>query len=156
MRNLEFWNHLINNLISTLRVASMHTTFSLAVIRSSEKFVFIILSDKHHLDGLVVIGSVVMTWRACGWYNLSLYKVVGGSSCRSSEEPTHSEHFIYACTKGKGILVGVLQQGLMASANSPQQNIKEFLISFLLYTFIFENIVLSIYYTRIVMVTSRK
>jgi hypothetical protein len=39
----------------------MHTTFSLAVIRSSEKFVFIILSDKHHLYGLVVIGSVVMT-----------------------------------------------------------------------------------------------
>lgn len=101
MRNLKFCNHLINNLISIVRVASMHTTFSLAVIRSSEKFVFIILSDKHHLYGLVVIGSVVMTWRACGWHNLNLYKVVGGSSCRSNKEPAHSEYFVYARTKGK-------------------------------------------------------
>jgi hypothetical protein len=48
-------------LIALTRVPSVHPLFSLALVRSSKKFVLVTLSDHHHLDGLVAIGSVVIT-----------------------------------------------------------------------------------------------
>ena len=41
MRNLRVDNRLISDLLSALRVASVHPMFSLALIRSGEKFMLI-------------------------------------------------------------------------------------------------------------------
>jgi hypothetical protein len=65
MRDLRDENHLINKLISILRVASLHLLFSLALIWLSEKFMLITLGDRHHPNGLVMMRSSVITQRAC-------------------------------------------------------------------------------------------
>jgi hypothetical protein len=66
MRNLRVDNRLISDLLSALRVASVHPMFSLALIRSGEKFMLITHGDQYQLDSLVAIQSIVIIRRACG------------------------------------------------------------------------------------------
>lgn len=66
MRNLRVDNRLISDLLSALRVASVHPMFSLALIRSGEKFMLITHGDQYQLDSSVAIQSVVIIQRACG------------------------------------------------------------------------------------------
>ena len=76
------------------------------------------LGDSHHLDDLVVIGSLVIIQRSLWMTQLKLCAVVGDSPRRRVKESTRREHLILARIKGSDTLARVLQQELVGSADS--------------------------------------
>jgi len=57
--------------------------------------------DRHHLDGLVLIGSLVVIWQSLWMIQLILCAVLGDSPHRSDEESVHREHLILVRIKGE-------------------------------------------------------
>lgn len=65
MKDFRVDNHSISGFISVLRIVSVHLLFSLALIRSSEKFVLVTLGGRHVLNSLVMIKSTTISQRVC-------------------------------------------------------------------------------------------
>jgi hypothetical protein len=83
--------------------------------------VLVTLGNWHHLDGSMVNGTVIITERACGWLDSTLYTIiVKGSPWWRDKELYHREHLVLARTKEGNTHAHVLQQGLMGGANSPR------------------------------------
>ena len=72
------------------RVAKCASTLFIRLVVVKWESVLVTLGDRHHLDGLVVIGSFVIIQRACGWPN---------SSCERLW--VRREHLILARIKGE-------------------------------------------------------
>jgi hypothetical protein len=63
--------------------------------------VIVTLGDRHHLDGLVVIGSFVIAWQSLWVTQLKLSVTLGDLPRRSVKESTHREHLILPRIKGE-------------------------------------------------------
>ena len=56
---------------------SVHPPLSSAFIGSSESSLLVTLGDRHHLDGLVVIGGTKTAQSSCGWLVSSIVRGFG-------------------------------------------------------------------------------
>ena len=109
----------------------IHLLIRLVVVKW--EFVLVTLSDRHHLDGLVVIESLVIIRRACGWPNSSCERLwVIHRDGVSKNQPIESTWSLCG-SRGSYTLARVLQRGLVGSGDSPipRQNIIAFLLLFL-------------------------
>ena len=77
----------------------IHLLIRLCVVKW--EFVLVTLGDRHDLDGLVVVGSLVITQRSLWVTQLKLWAALGDSPRWSVEESTHREHLILARIKGE-------------------------------------------------------
>ena len=117
------------------------------------EFMLVTLGDRHHLDGLVVIGSLVIIRRDCGWPNSSYERLWvihrDGVSKNQHVESTWS----LRGSRESYTLARVLQRGLVGSDDSPipQQNIAAFPLLSLLWAFTWSISILVIYIPRIAM-----
>ena len=83
------------------RVAKCASTLLIRLVVVKWEFVLVTLGDHHHLDGLVVIGSLVIIRWSLWMTQLKLWAVVGDSPWWSVKESTRREHLILAWIKGE-------------------------------------------------------
>jgi len=97
----ELSNFLRDPSLVSSKSSSVHPPLSSALFGSSESSLLVTIGDRHHLDGLVVIGGTKITWCSCGWLVSTLWAVVGDSPRRSVKESARREHLVLAQTKGE-------------------------------------------------------
>ena len=68
---IEIWESQREPSLVRSRVAKCASTFLIRLVMVKWESVLVTLGNRHHLDGLVVIGSLVIIRRACGWPNSS-------------------------------------------------------------------------------------
>jgi hypothetical protein len=150
---IEIWESQREPSLVKARVAKCASTLLIRLVVIKWEFVLVTLGDRHHLDGLVVIGSLVIIRRACGWPNSSCERLWvihrDGVSKNQLVESTWS----LCRSRGSYTLARVLQRGLVGSGDSliPRQNIATFLLLSLLWAFTLSNSILVIYIHRIAM-----
>ena len=74
---------------------------SSALFWLSESSLLVTFGDRHHLDGLVVIGGTKTVRSSCGWLVSSLWAVLGDSPRRRVKESARREYLVLAQTKGE-------------------------------------------------------
>ena len=92
------WSSLMRSLFG---FSNLNHHLLIRLVTVKWEFVLVTLGDRHHLDGLVVIGSLVIIRRSLWITQLKLWAVVGDSPRRSVEESTCREHLILARIKGE-------------------------------------------------------
>ena len=140
MRWLRFENPRETSLVKAT-VAKCASPLLIRLVVVKWEFVLVTLGDRHHLDGLVVIGSLVIIRRACGWPNSSCERLwVIHRDEVSKKQPVESTWSLRR-SRGSYTLARVLQRGLMGSGDSliPRQNIAAFLPLYLLWAFTLSN-----------------
>jgi hypothetical protein len=65
------------------------------------EFMLVTLGDRHHLDGPVVIGSLMIIQRSLWMIQVMVWAVVGDSQQWSVKESARREHLILAQIKGE-------------------------------------------------------
>ena len=154
---IEIWESQREPSLVKARVAKCASTLLIRLVMVKWEFMLLTLGDRHHLDSLVVIGSLTIIRRSLWMTQLKLWVVVGDSPRRSVEESTRREHLILAWIMGSYTLSRVLQRGLVGSGDSPipRQNIDAFPLLSLLWAFTLSitlsNSILVIYISRIAM-----
>jgi hypothetical protein len=150
---IEIWKFQREPSLVRSRVAKCASTLLIRLVVVKWEFVLVTLCDCHHLDGLVVIGSLVIIQRACGWPNSSCERLwVIHHDGVSKNQPVESTWSLCG-SRGCYTLVPVLQWGLVGSGDSPipWQNIAVFPLLSLLWAFTLCNSILVIYIHRIAM-----
>ena len=110
------------------RVAKCASTLLPRLVVVKWEFMLVTLGDRHHLDGLMVIGSSVIIRRACRWPNSSCERLwVIHRDGVSKNQPVESTWSLCG-SRGSYTLARVLQRGLVGSGDSliPRQNIAAF------------------------------
>ena len=115
---IEIWESQREPSLVRSRVAKCASTLLIRLVMVKWEFVLVTLGDHHHLDGSVVIGSLVIIRWSLWITQLKLWAIVGDSPRRSVEESAHREHLILARIKGSYTLTRVLQRGLVESGDS--------------------------------------
>ena len=98
---IKIWESQRESSLVRSRVAKCASIFLPRFVVVKWEFVFVTLGDRHHLDGLVVIGSLVIIQRSLWMTQLKLWAVVDDSPRRSVEESIHREHLILARINGE-------------------------------------------------------
>ena len=98
---IEIWESQREPSLVKARVAKCASTLLIRLVVVKWEFVLVTLGDRHHLNGLVVIGSLVIIRRSLWMTQVILWAVVGDSPRWSVEESTHFEHLILARIKGE-------------------------------------------------------
>jgi hypothetical protein len=68
---IEIWESQREPSLVRSRVAKCASTLLIRFVMVKWESMLVTLGDRYHLDGLVVIGSLVIIRRACGWLNSS-------------------------------------------------------------------------------------
>jgi hypothetical protein len=80
---------------------SVKESKSLRLVLVKWEFMLVTLSNRHHLDGSVVIESLVIIRRSLWMTQVMVWAVEGDSPWRSIKESAHREHLIPAQIKGE-------------------------------------------------------
>ena len=73
LERIEFLSEFLRESSSSeFQESSVHPPLSSALFGSSESSLLVTLGDRHHLDGLVVIGGTKTARSSCGWLVSSL------------------------------------------------------------------------------------
>ena len=115
---IEIWESQREPSLVKARVAKYASILLIRLVVVKWESMLVTLGDRHHLDGLVMIGSLVIIQRACGWPNSSCEQLwVIHSDGVLKNQPVESTWSLRG-SRGSYTLARVLQRGLVGSGDS--------------------------------------